>query len=76
VGAARIDHIVPLKTAPHRALDPSNLRTLCAACDNRSVTTHPKMGQDKVVLGNDARGLPRDLNHPWLKPKDGHRPPG
>lgn len=30
-----VDHRVPLKEAPHLALDWSNLRSLCRACHNR-----------------------------------------
>jgi 5-methylcytosine-specific restriction endonuclease McrA len=66
-GAFRIDHIEPLKTSPRRALDPTNLRTLCAACDSRSMTTHPKMHADKTILGHDIHGLPRDRDHPWSR---------
>lgn len=32
---ARIDHIHPIKTSPHLKLELTNVRTLCAACDNR-----------------------------------------
>lgn len=27
-----VDHIVPVRTAPHRRLDPTNLRVLCQSC--------------------------------------------
>jgi 5-methylcytosine-specific restriction endonuclease McrA len=67
LGAARVDHIVPVTMAPHRRLDPTNLRTLCAICDNRSATTNPKMRADKIVLGHDIHGLPRDADHPWSR---------
>lgn len=33
--AAVIDHIIPLKDAPHLALELENLRTLCRRCDNK-----------------------------------------
>jgi 5-methylcytosine-specific restriction endonuclease McrA len=66
-GASRIDHIEPVTIAPHRRLDPTNLRTLCAICDNRSITTNPKLRVDKTILGHDIHGLPRDANHPWSR---------
>jgi len=33
---ARVDHIRRMKDAPHLALEPNNLRTLCARCDGHS----------------------------------------
>ena len=70
-GMARIDHIEPLTIAPSRAMDPSNLRTLCAACDNRS-HSEKRLGVawrvDRMVHGNDIEGFPRDASHPWNCP--------
>lgn len=34
-GAVDVDHVVPLREAPHRRLDPTNLRTLCRRHHNR-----------------------------------------
>src|SRR5262245_13179941 len=34
-GMARVDHIKPRHYFPGRALDPTNVRALCPACDNR-----------------------------------------
>jgi 5-methylcytosine-specific restriction endonuclease McrA len=68
VGAARVDHIIGLKRAPHRALDPTNLRTLCAECDNqrreRVALGGERIGQGK---GCDERGFPLAPSHPWLQ---------
>lgn len=67
-GMARIDHIEPLSIAPHRAFDPSNLRTFCATCDNRShneKARHLPYRIDKIVYGADARGMPLGPSHPW-----------
>ena len=33
--AVIVDHIIPFKKAPERALDESNMRSLCRACHNR-----------------------------------------
>jgi 5-methylcytosine-specific restriction endonuclease McrA len=30
----RVDHVLPVVTHPHLKLVESNMRTLCAACDN------------------------------------------
>jgi len=68
-GAARVDHIEPVKAAPHRALDITNLRTLCGTCDYRShseKSAHDKTKRvDRIVHGHDASGFPRDAGHPW-----------
>lgn len=37
-----VHHLEPVRLAPHRRLDPSNLQTLCRRCHNR--TTHGKAG--------------------------------
>jgi 5-methylcytosine-specific restriction endonuclease McrA len=64
VGAARVDHILSLKQAPSRALDPTNLRTLCAQCDNRA-REHGTTRTERFVYGSDQRGLPLDPRHGW-----------
>src|ERR1700749_1353206 len=67
-GPARVDHIATIKEAPHRALDMTNLRTLCATCDNRSHNEKSRRlpyRVDKIVHGHDATGLPRGPDHPW-----------
>jgi 5-methylcytosine-specific restriction protein A len=67
-GKARIDHIEPVTVAPSRALDPANLRTLCAVCDNRAHSEkalHLPYRVDRMVHGNDELGFPRDASHPW-----------
>src|SRR5580765_618850 len=70
VGAARVDHITTIQAAPSRALDPTNLRTLCAACDNQG---HSEKGYrikdsriDRIVRGCDEQGMPLDPKHQWL----------
>jgi hypothetical protein len=79
-GDARIDHVEPLTMAPHRALDPSNLRTLCPTCDNRShsekASNNRHVRIDKIVFGNDESGMPLDAGHPWAagQPSEGGRP--
>ena len=67
-GQARVDHIQRMRDAPHLALEPSNLRTLCPQCDGHS---HRERGAgipyrvEKFVLGHDAQGMPRDRQHLW-----------
>jgi 5-methylcytosine-specific restriction endonuclease McrA len=70
VGAARVDHITTIQQAPSKALDPTNLRTLCAACDNQG---HSEKGYgvksiriDRLVTGTNEHGFPLDPTHPWL----------
>jgi len=65
---ARVDHIVRMKDAPHLALEPSNLRTLCSRCDAHS---HRERGAgtpyriERFVHGHGADGMPRDRKHLW-----------
>ena len=65
---ARVDHIVRMKDAPHLALQPGNLRTLCPQCDGHS---HRERGtgipyrMERFVLGHDEHGMPRDPQHAW-----------
>src|SRR5215831_1075005 len=77
-GAARVDHVVPVKVAPHRALDMTNLRTLCATCDNRShgeKLMRLPYRIDKIVHGHDASGMPNDAGHPWNAGGEGPKSP-
>jgi 5-methylcytosine-specific restriction protein A len=62
VGAARVDHIQTVTAAPSRALDPANLRTLCASCDNKGHSeraTKNRAGRiEKFARGSDEKGYP------------------
>jgi 5-methylcytosine-specific restriction protein A len=37
--AKQVDHIIPVRERPDLALDPSNLRALCASCHSRRTMT-------------------------------------
>jgi hypothetical protein len=60
--ARHVDHIVTVKAAPWRRLDPTNLQSLCHACHNRLTA-----GYDKGTIAGacDTAGLPLDPSHPW-----------
>lgn len=49
VAARIVDHIVPIRRAPERRLDPTNLQSLCASCHQS------KTGREH---GNAARTAP------------------
>lgn len=70
-GAARVDHIQRVSDAPQRALDPSNLRTLCTTCDaqgHRERGSSPsKTRIEQFNHGFDDLGNPRDPKHVWNK---------
>jgi 5-methylcytosine-specific restriction endonuclease McrA len=66
-GLSRVDHIRTRKDAPHLAMDPNNLRTLCAACDNRR---HSEKGRITDQHGCDANGQPTDPAHWWNQKGD------
>jgi 5-methylcytosine-specific restriction endonuclease McrA len=72
-GMARIDHVHPRRTHPHLALALANVRSLCAACDNRGhaekgLPIHMRTGErTERVVGVDRSGLPLDPKHHWNK---------
>jgi 5-methylcytosine-specific restriction endonuclease McrA len=51
-GAARVDHIVPVRTDPTLAWTLSNLRTLCPSCDNKRHSE--KGGRERPPIGLDG----------------------
>jgi hypothetical protein len=71
VGGARVDHILTLDRAPSRALDPTNLRTLCPVCDGQSGDKHQHHKTNPRVEafnhGYDERGYPLTPSHGWSR---------
>lgn len=57
-----VDHVQPIRVAPHRRLDPFNLQTLCERHHNRITQAF-----DKGNLRGACRpdGTPLDPDHPW-----------
>ena len=39
VGATEVDHITPVRQAPERRLDPSNIQSLCRSCHSRKTAS-------------------------------------
>ena len=61
---ARVDHVTPLRQDNSRAHDLTNLRSLCATCDNKAreqgtIRRHP------TIHGHDVNGMPVDPRHGW-----------
>lgn len=55
-GLSRVDHVIPRRQRPDLALSSSNLRTLCASCDNKR---HSEKGGHHVEREPvNAQGLP------------------
>lgn len=65
-GAARVDHVVPMKQAWHLRLSPDNLRTLCIPCDAKR---HADKAGGAPVFGCTTDGHPRDPSHWWNQPR-------
>ena len=71
IGAARVDHIKPLRTHPHLGFEPSNTRTLCVIHDAQG---HREKGsgshqRDARFSGATVDGFPLDPEHSWVKAK-------
>jgi 5-methylcytosine-specific restriction endonuclease McrA len=65
---SRVDHIHPVRTHPHLALNPDNLRTLCTHCDAlRHRDIKGPQPPNVLVPGHNERGLPHDPDHHWYK---------
>lgn len=69
-----VDHVVPVRVAPHRRLDPTNLQTLCHPCHSKVTQWHDNPhAKRNPQRGATVQGLPLDPNHPWAghtTPKD------
>jgi 5-methylcytosine-specific restriction protein A len=57
-GQSRVDHIIPVSKDPAKAWDPSNLRTLCAACDNARHAEKGGHHKERPMTRSD--GYPED----------------
>jgi hypothetical protein len=69
-GKARVDHIKPLSTHPHLALNLNNLRSLCTNHDNQGhrekMRRFAAAREEKMVInGCDEDGTPLDPGHRW-----------
>lgn len=62
--AKHVDHIVPVKVAPSRRLDPANLQSLCAACHNRITSAYDR---GSIAGACNVNGEPLDPSHPWAQ---------
>ena len=60
--AELVDHIVTVKAAPHRRLDPSNLQSMCWSCHNRLTRAYDA---GSIRGACDVDGLSLDPSHPW-----------
>lgn len=58
------DHIVPVKVAPHRRYDRSNLQALCKICHD-AITAAYELGSLNGAC--DVDGNPLDPWHPWAQ---------
>ena len=61
--AMRVDHIKPVRTHPHLALNPSNLRVLCVQCDGKRHVE--KMHPNIALKGFNERGEPINKRNQW-----------
>jgi len=52
--AARVDHIKPVRERPDLAFVPTNLRVLCATCDNRRHAEKGSRSVPRTPIGLDG----------------------
>ncbi len=51
-----VDHIIPVRDAPERRLDPTNLQPLCWPCHNRKTNrSDGGFGRKRGSMGVDGR---------------------
>jgi HNH endonuclease len=62
--ARHVDHIVNVKAALYRRLDPTNLQSLCHGCHNRLTKAYDA---GSIRGACDAEGMPLDPGHPWAQ---------
>jgi 5-methylcytosine-specific restriction enzyme A len=63
--ATDVDHIIPIVLAPQRALDPTNIQSLCKRHHSR-LTRAFDAGSLRGAC--NVAGDPEDPSHPWLQP--------
>jgi len=68
LGASRVDHILSRRKFPALALTLGNLRTLCAACDNRQQLERDERRDAPRFERVDASGM----TAAWRKEGDAH----
>lgn len=61
-----VDHVVPVRLAPRRAFDATNLQTLCPSCHRRKDASLQTGRGYADEAGAD--GFPADPRHPWYTP--------
>lgn len=64
VPATTVDHVEPIRKAPHRRLDPTNLESQCAHCHSSRKQSEERGGRG--FKGEcDATGRPTSPLHHW-----------
>lgn len=60
--AKHVDHVITVKAAPYRRLDPTNLQSLCETHHNQITNSYDR---GTIAGACDEDGFPLDPNHPW-----------
>lgn len=63
--ASDVDHIIPIRLAPERALDPGNVQSLCKPHHSRLTIA---FDAGSLAGACDVDGNPLDPHHPWAQP--------
>lgn len=65
--AVHVDHILTVRAAPHRRLDPTNVEGLCHSHHSILTATYDTATRP-MPYGCDEDGYPMDGGHPWGAP--------
>lgn len=64
VRAEHVDHVQPIRQAPHRRLDPFNLQSLCEHHHNQATQA---FDAGRIKGACDDQGQTLDPSHPWAR---------
>lgn len=60
-----VDHIQPIKKAPHLRLEPTNFQTMCQRCHAIKTQRQDYGKSSGIMPDTNYLGYPTDPNHPW-----------
>ena len=65
--ATVVDHIDTIRDAPHKRLDPNNLRAMCTRCHNQRTALDQTHAEKTRLKAAGEDGMPLAKDHPWYR---------